>query len=203
MAEQVPTINLLPNQGESFINKFFNWALSIGRLLIILTETVALATFLYRFGLDAQIVDLHDKITEESYVVANFHTAETTFRDIQDRLTTIKRYSAVGQTITGIFSRITQMGQGKITFKDLTITTQSAKIEIESQSADAFSQFVDSLKNDPAIASVSIDKVQDNASEAQIIVDITATLKPVAFAQTEQTTGIQSGVNQSVIDQNQ
>ena len=62
MAEQVPTINLLPNQGENLTTKFFNWALSIGRLLIILTEMVALATFLYRFGLDAQIVDLHDKI---------------------------------------------------------------------------------------------------------------------------------------------
>lgn len=203
MAEQVPTINLLPNQGENFTTKFFNWALSIGRLLIILTEMVALATFLYRFGLDAQIVDLHDKITEESYVVANFHTAETTFRDLQDRIAVIKRYGAIGQTTTGIFSRITQMGQGKITFKDLTVTTQSAKIEVESSSSSTLSQFVDSLKNDPSVTSVSIDKVQDNASTAQIIVDITATLKPVAFAQTEQTAGSQSSVNQSVIDQNQ
>lgn len=203
MAEQVPTINLLPNQGESFTTKFFNWALSIGRLLIILTEMVALATFLYRFGLDAQIVDLHDKITEESYVVANFHTAETTFRDLQDRLAVIKRYGAIGQTTTGIFSQITQMGLGKVTFKDITVTTQSAKIEVESPSSSTLSQFVDSLKNDPSVTSVSIDKVQDNASEAQIIVDITATLTPVAFAQTEQTSGSQNNVNQSVINLNQ
>ena len=95
------------------------------------------------------------------------------------------------------------MGLGKVTFKDLTITTQSAKIEVESQMSGALSQFVDSLKNDPSVASVSIDKVQDNASSAQIIVDITATLKPAAFAQTEQSTGNQSSVNQSVLNQNQ
>jgi hypothetical protein len=191
MAEKVPTINLLPNTGDSLMTQFFNWALSIGRLLIIITEMVALATFLYRFGLDMQIVDLHDKISEESNVVANFKVAETTFRDIQDRLAVVRRYS----------TKITSIGLGKVTFKDLTITTQEAKIEVESQTPTALSQFVDSLKNDPSITAVSIDKVQDNTSSAQILVDITATLKPNAFEETEQETDNQINVNQSILNQ--
>jgi hypothetical protein len=201
MAEKVPTINLLPNQSENLITQFFNWALSIGRLLIIITEMVALGTFLYRFGLDMQIVDLHDKIKSESFIVANFQTAETTFRDIQDRLATVKRYSLIGKTTSGIFTRITAMGLGKVTFKDLTVTTQSAKIEVDSQTPSAISQFVESLKTDPSVVSVSIDKVQDNTSNAQIVVDITATLKPVAFAETEQQTDNEINVNQSILNQ--
>jgi hypothetical protein len=201
MAEKVPTINLLPNTGDSLMTQFFNWALSIGRLLIIITEMVALATFLYRFGLDMQIVDLHDKISEESNVVANFKVAETTFRDIQDRLAVVRRYSSIGQTTSSTFTKITSIGLGKVTFKDLTITTQEAKIEVESQTPTALSQFVDSLKNDPSITAVSIDKVQDNTSSAQILVDITATLKPNAFEETEQETDNQINVNQSILNQ--
>ncbi len=186
MAEKVSTINLLPQSGDSFITQFFNWALTIGRLLIIITEMVALGTFIYRFSLDMQIVDLHDKIKAESFIVANFKDAETTFRDIQDRLTTVKRYTAVGGTTTGIFTDITKMGQGKVTFKDLTVNTQNAKIEVAAPTTTTLSAFVDALKTYPSIASVAIDKVQNNTTSAQIIVTITATLKQNAFAQDNQ-----------------
>lgn len=200
MAEKVPTINLLPNSGDSFLTQFFNWALTIGRLLIIITEMVALGTFIYRFGLDMQIVDLHDKIKAESFIVDNFKDQETTFRDIQDRLATIKRYTSVGTTTTSIFTDITKMGQGKVTFKDLNITTNSAKIEITAPSASSLSQFVDQLKNYPSVTDVSIDKVENNTTSAQIIMNITATLKPAAFAPTITQTGTGGGVNQSILN---
>src|SRR6185437_6475262 len=156
MAEKLQTINLLPNHDNGFLTQFFNWALTIGRLLIILTEMVALSTFIYRFSLDMQIVDLHDKIKAESFIVANFKDAEATFRDVQDRLATIKRYTSVGSKTTGIFIDIAKMGQGKVTFKDLNVTTQTAKIEVLGPSASVLSQFVDALKNYPTVSSVSI-----------------------------------------------
>lgn len=188
MAEKIPTINLLPQNQNTIITQFFNWALSIGRLLIILTEMVALGTFIYRFSLDMQIVDLHDKIKAESFIVANFKDAETTFRDIQDRLVTIKRYATVGETTSGIFSNIIKMGSGKITFKDLSINTQSAKIQVASSNPTSLSAFVNALQNDPSIQSISIDKVENNTTSAQVIVSITATLKPAAFAPQQNTT---------------
>jgi hypothetical protein len=182
MAEKVPTINLLPQNENSFITQFFNWALTIGRLLIILTEMVALGTFIYRFSLDMQIVDLHDKIKAESFIVANFKDQEAIFRDIQDRLVTAKRYDSVQNTTSGIFSDILKMGQGKITFKDLAVTTQNARIQVAAPSAPALSAFVDALKNDPSISSIAIDKVENNTTSAQVIVSITATLKQADFA---------------------
>jgi hypothetical protein len=159
---------------------------------------VALGTFIYRFGLDMQIVDLHDKIKAESFIVANFKDAETTFRDVQDRLATIKRYTSVGATTTSIFTDIAKMGEGKVTFKDLNVTTSDAKIVVQGPSASSLSQFVDNLKNYPAISSVSIDKVENNTSRAQIIVSITATLKPQAFA--PQQTQTNSIVNQPILN---
>lgn len=198
MAEKVPTINLLPHQGESFFTQFLNWALTIGRLLIILTEMVALGTFIYRFSLDMQIVDLHDKIKSESFIVANFKSAETTFRDIQDRLDTTKRYTTIEGTTTGIFTDITKMGQGKITFKDLAVDTQNAKIVAQAPSSSNLSQFVTALKKYPSVTSVIIDKVENNTASAQITVSITAKLKHAAFAQTEAQTN--NALNQSILN---
>jgi len=199
MAEKVPTINLLPDNGEGFLTQFFNWALTIGRLLIILTEMVALGTFIYRFSLDMQIVDLHDKIKAESFIVANFKDSEIKFRDVQDRLLTIKKYTLVGTTTSTVFADIVKMSEGKVTFKDLAVTTQNAKIEVEAPDASSLTQFVNNLKNYPSISSLSIDKVQNNTTSAQIIVTITATLKPAGFAPS-MTQANGNIVNQSILN---
>ncbi len=81
MAEKIKkrVINLLPNKGDSLLDQFLSWALNIGRLLVIITETLALSVFLFRFSLDVQIIDLHDKIKAASRVVENFKESEETF----------------------------------------------------------------------------------------------------------------------------
>lgn len=201
MAEKVPTINLLPHSSESFMTQFFNWALNIGRLLIILTEMVALGTFIYRFSLDMQTVDLHDKITSESFIVKNFNSAEDTFRDLQSRIATIQRYAPIGNRTITIFNAITKIGQGKVTFIDLLVDTKNAQIEVQAPSAVNLSQFLNALKADPDITNISIDKVENDSSNALITVDITATLKAAAFAQTEQQTN--DTLNQTILDSNQ
>jgi hypothetical protein len=198
MAEKIQTINLLPQDNNNLLTQITDWALSIGRLLVILTEIVALGTFLYRFTLDEQLVNLHDQIKSESFIIANFKSAETTFRDIQDRLTTIKNYVPIGNVTTSIFTDIVTMGRGKVTFKDLTVNTQNAKIEIQSPSAAALSQFVDTLKHYPSIASVVVDNVVNNSDSAVIVVSITATLKHKTFAVSEQqSTGLS---NQTILN---
>jgi Tfp pilus assembly protein PilN len=201
MAESEQTINLLPHEKENLMTQFLDWALSIGRLLVILTEIVALGTFIYRFGLDAQLVNLHDDIKTKSFIVDNFQSQEATYRDIQDRLQTAKQYTAVGKTTTGVFEEIAKIGQGKITFKDLDVSTDTMKIEVAAESGDAISQFVNALKESPSITSISVDKVANNTATAQITVYITATLKKEAFAST--TTNTDSALNTATVNQQQ
>ncbi|MBA3723616.1 MAG: hypothetical protein H0W89_01845 [Candidatus Levybacteria bacterium] len=188
MAERtVPTINLLPQKGESFVTQLLNWTLSVGRLLIILVEMVALGTFLMRFDLDMKIVDLHDKIEAQSFIVANFQKSEENFRDIQDRLALVERYDAIGTTTTNIFSDITKLGQGKVTFKNLTIEPENAKIEMQASSTEILSQFVAALRAHPSVTGVIVDKVENSTSTSRINVSITASLKQSAFDKTDQT----------------
>lgn len=200
MAEKLISINLLPRKSESFVNQFLNWVLTIGRLLIILTEMVALGTFLYRFTLDMQIVDLHDKINQSNAIAISFKESEKNFRDIQDRLATIKQYESVGKTTTSIFTDITKMGQGKVTFKSLLVATDNAKIEVQAPSVAALTQFTNALTNYPGITAVNVDRVETSPANAQVSVSITASLAPAAFAQPEDSNK-KIIENQAILDQ--
>ncbi len=177
MAEKVKSINLLPHKGEGFLDQFFNWALTIGRLLIILTETLALGTFLYRFSLDMKITDLHDVIKNQRAIVEQFKGTEETARNLQLRLAFAQKYDAVGGMTPSIFAEIVEMGRGIITFKILTVATGDIKIEAQAPNSSNLSLFVNKLKNSPEIASVSVDGVENKTSSSLIIMNITAHLK--------------------------
>lgn len=178
-----PSINLLPNKGGGFFNIFLNWAVNIGRLLIILTETVALATFLYRFNLDMKIVDLHDQIKQRSFIVKNFKTYEASFRDLQTRLALAKEHDSSGQKSLSILKDIVEMGRGKVTFRNILIATKTVKIEAQATSPSAISQFVAALKSYPQVTSVTVENVQDSTVNAQIVVSITAMVAGVPEGQ--------------------
>ncbi len=177
MAEKTKSINLLPNKGEGFLNQFLRWALSIGRLLIILTETLALGTFLYRFSLDMKITDLHDSIKNQSAIVEQFKTTEAAARNLQLRLFLAKKQEALADNTTDIFADITEMGRGKVTFRDLLVTRDTAKIDVQSGSNSSLNIFVNSLKEYPLITSINIAGVENKTSASVIRMSITANLK--------------------------
>src|SRR6266568_2696795 len=82
-------INLARGKGESPIDKFTFWALSTGKVVIVLTETIALMAFLYRFALDRKILDLHDKIKQTSEIVKAQSVNESKYRQLQNTLNAI------------------------------------------------------------------------------------------------------------------
>ena len=180
------SINLLPNKGESLFTQFLSWGLSIGRLLIILTETVALGTFLYRFSLDMRIVDLHDEIKIQSFIVRNFAASEEKFRNVQERIALARLYSEQSDVTPTVFQGITDMGRGKVTFKDLAVGNDRVKIEIESPSSSKLRQFVDQLSAYPELTEISIDKVENKPANAVIAVTITALLTDIQPTQEPQ-----------------
>jgi hypothetical protein len=177
MAENIHSINLLPNKGGGLVDQFLSWALSIGRLLIILTETLALSVFLYRFSIDMRIVDLHDLIKNQRAIVEQFKTVEDTSRNLHARLAIAKEQEEDTSSATTVFSDIIEMGRGKITFRNLVVSESSVKIEAQSQSSSLLNSFISGLKTYPEVEKVSIDSVENRTSSAVIIMSITAQLK--------------------------
>lgn len=178
MAERIRRkINLLPNKGDTLINQFLSWALTVGRLLVIITETLALSVFIYRFSLDVKIIDLHDKIKTQSIIVENFQEGENTFRDLQTRLASANTYDATDDKSLKILKDILEMGQNRVTFRNITVTSNSIELEVQSPSASTLSLFTRALKSYPEVNTLSIERVENQTSTATVTVSINAELK--------------------------
>ena len=175
-------INLLPNRGDTVLNQFLGWALSIGRLLVIITETLALSVFLYRFSLDMRIVDLHDKIKTDSIIVQNFKDGEVIYRNLQSKLALTKKYDQSDDHALTILKDVIELGRNKITFNNITATNESVDIEAQAPSAASLELFTQALKSYPEVEGIDINRVENKTSSSVVLVGITAKLKNTLHA---------------------
>jgi hypothetical protein len=186
MQKKPTSINLLKKQ-TNLVDRFITWALTIGRLLVILTEIVALSAFIYRFSLDRQLIDLHSKIVQEQAIVNYLKDNESTYRSLQDRLALATNYSALGISRYKVFSDIVGFAPVGMSFTNLSLNENRIKIDANADSVSSLGMFVNALKNYSAIDTVSIDKIGNKPSSAVITISITATLKPnLTYADTNQ-----------------
>ena len=186
MQKDFPSINLSKSQ-TSLTDRFINWALTFGRLVIIITEVVALSAFIYRFSLDRQLVDLHSKITQEQAIVNYLKNSESNYRNLQSRLSLAANYSSLSQERIKIFSDVIGFAPQNMIFNSLSLFSNNIRIDADVSSFASLNTFINSLKNYPAIDTVSVDKIENKPSSAVITVNITATLKPnFSYADTTQ-----------------
>ena len=170
-------INLLPNKGDTLLIQFLNWALTVGRLLIILVETLALGTFLYRFTLDWQIGDLKDSVKQQRAIVSSFKPQEDKFRNLQTRLDLIKKIDTASLASPKILGDIIDMGKGYVTFSNIYVSSTIIRIETKASTVAPLMAFVNSLKQYPPVSVISVDRVENKTSNAEIIVGISLELK--------------------------
>lgn len=170
-------INLVKKR-VSFTDKFLKWALSAGRVVVILTEIIAISAFVYRFFLDRQLIDLHAKIKQEQAIISFSKSSEDKYRNFQDRIAIAQRFSQLGSDEVKILKDILSLAPIGTTFNNLTTSDATVKIEASFSRISQLGAFVDSLKKYPQISSVSIEKIENIPSSSLISVSITGTLKP-------------------------
>lgn len=179
MPNRFGSINLVKSDKGDFLERLTSWLLSVGRILVIITELVALGAFLWRFGLDQQLIDLHSKIKQKQAIVAAFKKNEDEYRNLQDRLSIAASFADSSEKKFQTYREILTLAPSGIAFDKLSQTSQALSMEINVNSVSALSSFVYALKSHPNIESVSIDKIETKTSKAIIVVGISATLKSV------------------------
>lgn len=172
-----PTINLVRGRKPHFLDQFINWALSIGRALVILTEVIALCAFGYRFFLDRQIIDLHDKIVQEQNIVNFLKKNETTYRNLQDRISLAKTIMQTQDQTLKTFKDITGLFPLSFTIKNLTFTSENMRVDASVQNLADIAPVVQNIKNYPTVTSVSLDRIENRTSNATINISFTIVFK--------------------------
>ena len=179
MPKKFVSINLIKDQKSVLLERIINWSLGVGRILIIVTEIVALGAFLWRFGLDQQLVDLHTEINQKQAIVNAFKKNEDEYRNLQDRLSIASNFSLAEVKRVQIYNEILDLAKSGISFNKLSLSKDRLVIEITADSVSSLSEFTNSLKSYSQIESVSIDKIETKISNAIIIIGISADLKPI------------------------
>jgi Tfp pilus assembly protein PilN len=176
MAKFSASINLLENKSKT-LDLIVSWALTIGRVLVIIVELVALGAFIYRFSLDNQLQTLQTKIKQEQAIVAYQKDSESKYRNLQDRLALISSVSKATAGNLKIFNDIIALTPNGLTLNNFTLSEGKIQLEGNTNSVFILSNFIDQLKAYPLIESVSLDKIQNDTTNSTITVGITVTLK--------------------------
>lgn len=169
-------INLVKKKETASFDKFINWALSIGRLIVITTEIIAIATFIYRFSLDEKLGQLHEDINQKQKQLSLLKRDEENFRNLQDRLDLASNFSEEGAKVYKIFQDIVNFTPEDLKYDNLTLRKNRTAIDISVASIPSLTEFVNSLKSYSKTKSVSIDNIE-NRPDVGLSVAITALFK--------------------------
>src|SRR3989338_4199098 len=109
------SINLVKRK-VSLLDEILRWTLSVGRLLVIITEIVAFSTFIYRFSLDRTIIDLHTQIKNKQAIVQSLKERENTYRRFQERILVASITSQQAGRNVKILNDVVELTPSEITF---------------------------------------------------------------------------------------
>lgn len=168
MSENLPSINLIKNKQISVFDKLLNWTLSIGRLIVILTEVIAVITFLYRFSLDDSIVNLHSTIKQKQNIIIALKTDEESYRNLQERLVIADKYSKEADKFYQNISKIQDLISDDVKINNLTINKDKISLGIDTPSLVSLSRVIDSLKAQQNVKSINIDDISNKSGRLSL-----------------------------------
>lgn len=151
-------INLIGKPNVDFAARFVKWTFNGGRIIIAATELVVLLALAYRFYIDRKIIDLHDQIRNDQIFVARQKENEAKYMSIQNRLANIKRTEKNTDIKINIMTDIlNSVAAGNFSSSNLTIDINTIRFEGTAFSIFAINSFIDQLKKNPNVSSISLD----------------------------------------------
>lgn len=173
MKKKLPSINLFKEGGKSFVDRFLKWALNTGRLIIILTEIIALSAFLYRFSLDRQLIDLSDKIKQQEKIIELLHENEKQYRNLQERLTFITLLGNSSDKKVQTFKDILKRFPKDMLINSVSLHNKGISLNGSVSSIASLHSFIKQLKDFSLVKNTSIQRLDNKISNSTITFNLT------------------------------
>lgn len=178
IGSQKGTINLLP-KGEfekSPIGKFFKWALSVGRYIVIFTELIVIISFLSRFKLDNDLARLNKDISEKQAVIVSFGDLEKNVRSLQTKLKIIKSKQEVRSKIIQALDECSSFTPPDVVLSDLSIKDSSILLKGIAISHQGLAAFIEGFKQSKLFDEIDLRNISSKGESLEIQFEITAKL---------------------------
>ena len=177
MKNAPPMLNLLRGRNRTFFDRFVDWALTFGRLVVICTEAIALSAFLYRFILDREIVDLNDSIQNKQALVKRLAHNEQIYRNLQEQLAVIKQLQGQAKQSTDIYRETFDQIPSDVLVNTYSMSKEAISLNTTMTSVNSLAALVSNLRENTAIDTISLDNIENKTDTGTLTIGLTATLK--------------------------
>lgn len=154
-------INLLPqnNFESSTVGKFLQWAISIGRWIVVFTELVVICAFLSRFYFDTKLANLFDDIKQKKAIVASMANFEETFRNTQSKLKEIRTLLTGEIKPSIIITEISNLLPGNVSLTSFSVDKNNLSLVGYSLSKSGLQSFWQNLTKYTKISNLSLNNI--------------------------------------------
>lgn len=164
-------INLLKKHRfeDTLAGKIFNWAITAGRVIVIVTELVVIVAFLSRFWLDRTLTDLNDQNAALKAQVEAFSAFESDFRNAQERLIIYQTLTLNQLKYSLTIKEISSLLPADVALTTLSISNDSIEIKGRALSENGIAGLLRSLENTETLKDVKLSSLSLETREQQFI----------------------------------
>jgi hypothetical protein len=176
MPNNLPSINLGEEKEISSFGGFIDWVLTVGRIIVIATEIIAIAAFIYRFSLDEKLVSLHSEIKQNQTTISSLKNDEDKYRNLQSRIALAKDFSEKGIKTSQAIADFGKLIPNQAKTDSLIFNKDQINVIVNVDSVSLLADFINSLKSYNGIKSISINSIE-NKTSVGLSVNIVTVLK--------------------------
>lgn len=173
-------INLLPKDEfeSSALGKFFKWAVSVGRWIVVFTEFIVICAFLSRFYFDTKLANLFDDLKQKQAIVDSALSFEDNFRELQDKTKMIKTILAQENRPAGYFTDINRLLPLNVFLSEIGFDENQINLSGYALSESGLNAFLQNLVAYPATEKITLTNVSNKkGASSGIDFNISVTLK--------------------------
>jgi len=159
-AQKLSKINLLPKDSfeESSLGRFLGWALSSGRVIVILSEFVVVMAFGSRFWFDQKLNDLVEEIEAKEVVVESYVAVEEQMRDVLAREKKVSEFLEGNLDLMSMFANFKRATPSDVFLESVVMNENQIKIGGTAGSEAGFASFLNNLGYVPGVSSIRLGK---------------------------------------------
>ncbi len=167
-------INLLPKDAFEFsaLGKILKWALTTGRVLVVLTEFVVILAFGSRFYFDKKLNDLIEVISQKQAVVESYTDIEAKMRDLLSRQAIVDKYLAGNLGVNNTIGQIKKSTPTDVSFSEINLDDKGFSLTGTAGSEGGLANLLVGLNNIPNVTGVNVGSIDFDQRQGVIVFKI-------------------------------
>lgn len=172
-------INLLPKNSFEFssLGKFLSWAMTSGRVLVVLTEFVVLLSFGSRFYFDKKINDLSEVIDQKMAQIESFSEIESQMRTVLAKQKPVVSYIERNINFAKKYDSLSASVPRGIVMEKIYIDQNTLRLTGKAETELAFATFLTNMKKMDSLSYLNIRDTNFEQNTKSVTFTIQATYK--------------------------